>query len=59
MLDLILKPLTRHIKSNIKDNMELLKRCKQNVKDDTVWVTFDVCCLYNNISHEPTYATLS
>ena len=51
-LDLILKPLTKHVKSNIKDNIEFLKTCKRNVTDDTVLVTFDVCSLYTNIPHE-------
>ena len=51
-LDLVLKPLTKHVKSNIKDNIEFLKTCKRNVTDDTVLVTFDVCSLYTNISHE-------
>ena len=26
-LDLILKPFTKHVKSNIKDNIEFLKTC--------------------------------
>ena len=47
-LDLILKPLTKHVKSNIKNNIELLKTSKRN----TVLVTFDVRSLYTNISHE-------
>ena len=51
-LDLILKLLTKHVKSNIKDNIEFLKTCKRNVTDDTVLVTFDVCSLYTNIPHE-------
>ena len=51
-LDLILKPLTKHVRSNIKDNIEYLKTCKRNVTDDTVLVTFDVCSLYTNIPHE-------
>ena len=51
-LDLILKPLTKHVKSNIKDNIEFLKTCKRNVTDDTVLVTFGVCGLYINIPHE-------
>ena len=51
-LNLILKPLTKHVKSNIKDNIEFLKTCKRNVTDDTVLVTFDVCSLYTNIPHE-------
>ena len=41
-LDLISKPLTKHVKSNIKDNTEFLKTCKQNVTDYTVLVTCDV-----------------
>ena len=52
LFDLILKPLTEHLKSNKKDNTEFLKICKRNVKDDTVLVTFWVCRLYTNIPHE-------
>ena len=51
-LDLILKPLTKHVKSNIKDNIEFLKTCKRNVTGDIVLVTFDVCSLCTNIPHE-------
>ena len=51
-LDLILKPPSKHAKSNINDNIELLKTCKRNVTDDTVLVTFDVYSLYTNIPHE-------
>ena len=32
--------------------IEFLKTCKQNITDDTVLVTFDVCSLYTNIPHE-------
>ena len=49
---IVLKPLTKHVKSNIKDNIEFLKTCKGNVTDDTVLVTFNVCSLYTNIPHE-------
>ena len=28
-LDLVLQPLTKHVKSNIRDNMEFLKTCKR------------------------------
>ena len=51
-LDLILKPLTKHVKSNIKYNIEFLKTWKRNATDDTVLVTFYVCSLYTNILHE-------
>ena len=51
-LNLILKPLSKHVKNNIKDNIKFLKTCKRNVTDETVLVTFDVCNLYTNISHE-------
>ena len=52
VLDLILKPLTKHVKSNTKDNIEFLKTCKGNVTDDTVLVIFDACSLYTNIRQE-------
>ena len=51
-LYLILKPVTKYVKSNIKDNIEFLKTCNRNVTYDTVLVTFDVCSLYTNIPHE-------
>ena len=51
-LDLILKHLTKRVKSNIKDNIEFLTACKPNVTDDTVLVDFYVCSLYTNIPHE-------
>ena len=52
-LDLILKPLTKHVKSNIKDNIEFLKTCKRNVTGDTVLVTFEVFfrLVYTSISN--------
>ena len=50
--DLILKSLTKHVKSNIKDNIEFLKTCKRNVTDDTDLVTVDVCSLNTNIPHD-------
>ena len=42
VLDLTLKPLTKHVKSNTKDNIEFLKTCERN---DTLLVIFDVCSL--------------
>ena len=51
-LGLILKPLTKHVKDNIIDNIEFLKACKRNVTDDTALVTFNVCSLYTNILRE-------
>ena len=40
-LDLILlKPLTKHVRSNIKDNIEYLKTCQRNVTDGTVFGYF-------------------
>ena len=44
--------ITKHVKSNIEDNIEFLKTCKRNITDDTVLITFDVCSLYTNIPHE-------
>ena len=48
----MLKPLTKYVKSNIKDYTEFLKTCKRNVTDDTVLVTLDVCNLYTIIPRE-------
>ena len=50
--DIILKPLTKYVKSNIKDNIGFLKTYKPNVTDDTVLVIFDVIGLYTNITHD-------
>ena len=50
--NLILKPLTKHVKSSTKNYIELLKTCKPTVTDDTVLLTFDVCSLYSIIPHE-------
>ena len=51
-MDQIFKPLTKHVKSNIKGIIELLKTCKQNVTGGTVLLTLDVCSLYTNIPHK-------
>ena len=51
-LELLLIPLTNHVKRNLKHNIELLKTCKRNVTHDTVLVTFHVRSLYTNIPHE-------
>ena len=52
VLDLILKPLTKHVTRNIKGNLKFLKTCKRNATDDTILVTFDECSLYTNLPHE-------
>ena len=51
-MNLILKPLNKHVKRNIKDNIELLKTCKRNVTDDTILVNFDACSFHTNIPHK-------
>ena len=52
IFDLILKSFIRHVKSNIKNNIEFLKTCKRNITDDTVLITFDVFNFLTNIIHE-------
>ena len=47
-----LKSFIKHVKSNIKNNIEFLKACKRNITDDTVLITFDVFNFLTNILHE-------
>ena len=47
-----LKSFIKHVKSNIKNNIEFLKTCKRNITDDTVLITFDVFNFLTNILHE-------
>ena len=47
-----LKSFIKHVKSNIKNNIEFLKTCKRNITDDTLLITFDVFNFLTNILHE-------
>ena len=52
LIDKILKPLLKHVKSYIRDSIQFLNKSRRTVKEDTTLVTFDVISLYTNIPHE-------
>ena len=45
IIDKILKPLLKHVKSYIKDSIHFLNKSKRTVKSGTIIVTFDVSSL--------------
>ena len=52
IIDKILKPLLKHMKSYIKDSINFLNKSKRTVKSGTIIVTFDVSSLYTSIPHD-------
>ena len=52
LIDILLKPFLKHIKSFIRDSLDFLNKFPRDVDEDTEIVTFDVISLYTNIPHE-------
>ena len=52
LLDIILKPLVKHIKSYIRDSLDFLTKCSRINTEYTVLTTFDICSLYSKVPHE-------
>ena len=52
LIDILLKPFLKRIKSFIRDSLDFLKNCPRNVDEHTEIVTFDVISLYASILHE-------
>ena len=53
MIDILLKPFLKHIKSFIRDGLDFfLTKLPGDVDEDTEIVTFDVVSLYTSIPHE-------
>lgn len=52
LLDIILKPLTKNVKSYIKDSSDFLMKLPQETNSDTILATFDVVSLYTNIPND-------
>ena len=50
-MDLLLKPLLKHIKSYVRDDLDMLNHLPKKVKEDTTMVSFDVINLYTSIPH--------
>ena len=51
LIDALLKPFLKHVKSCIRDSINFLKKCDRNTNGNTVTATFDVVGLYTNIPH--------
>lgn len=52
LLDILLRPLTKFVRSNIKDSTDFLNSLPGTVEKDIILTSFDVESLYSNISHE-------
>ena len=51
LIDALLKPFLKHVKSYIGDSIAFLNKCDRNTDGNTVIATFDVVGLYTNIPH--------
>ena len=49
LIDILLKPLVKHVPSFLRDTTNFLKQIPTTVPDDTLLVSFDVESLYSNI----------
>ena len=52
LIDILLKPFLKRIKSFIRDSLDFLPKCPRDVNENTEIVTFDVISLYTSIPHE-------
>ena len=52
LIDILLKPFLKHIKSFIFHSLDFLNQCPKDVDEDTEIVTFHVISLYISIPHE-------
>lgn len=52
LLDLLLKPLLRYIKSYLRDDMDFLNKLAREVPEQSILVTLDVVSLYSKIPHQ-------
>ena len=52
LLDIILRPYTRCVKSNVRGTTDFLNNLPDNVPPNTLLASFDIEALYSNIPHE-------
>ena len=52
LIDILLRPFLKHIKSYVRDSLDFLNKCPRKVDEDTEIIRFDVIRLYTSISHE-------
>ena len=51
-IDILLKPMVKHVKSFIRDSTDFLNHLPKTVSPDSYLVSFDIENLYSNITHE-------
>ena len=51
LLDILLRPLTKRVKSYLRDTMDFLNHLPATVQESSLLVSFDIESLYSNISH--------
>ena len=51
-LDILLKPFLSHVRSFIRDDLDMLNHLPEMVNEETIFVSFDVVNLYTNIPHD-------
>ena len=52
LLDVILQPYLKYIKSYTKDTVDFLNKLPDSMQNNYIFATFDVVSLYTNITHE-------
>ena len=52
LIDIILKPMSKHVKSFIRDSTDFLNHPPTTVSPNSILASFDVESLYSNIPHE-------
>ncbi len=51
-IDILLRPYIKFVKSYVRDDIDFLTHLPETIKENSVFVSFDVTSLYTNISHE-------
>ena len=52
LIDIVLRPLTKRVKSYLRDTMDFLNHLPEQIPEDTILASFDVESLYSNIPHD-------
>ena len=52
LLDILLRPYTEHVKSNLRDTTDFLNNLPDKVPPHTILASFDIEALYSNIPHD-------
>ena len=52
LLDILLRPYTEHVKSNLRDTTDFLNNLPGEVAPHTILASFDIEALYSNIPHD-------